>query len=357
MFSGVYGISLEKITLLVTFNFGVQFVVDLLAAKFIDRVNCRAAIVTAHLFSAMGISGLGFLPDILPEPLVGMLIAVSLYAVGGGLIEVLISPIVEACPTDKKSAAMSLLHSFYCWGQVAVVLLSTIFFKALGMADWRILAGIWALIPLANAVYFLRVPLYPIAAEEKGTRLSSGIGVFFLFMALMFCSGASEQAMSQWASSFAETALGVDKAVGDLAGPCMFAVLMGTARVIYPLISEKVSIKRFIAASSVLCISSYIAAALSGNAVLSLAACGICGLSVGILWPGTFSLAASRFPGAGASMFALLALAGDFGCMGGPTVAGFVSSAAGSMKAGFGASAIFPAVMFLVLLILRKKKS
>ncbi len=357
MFSVVYGISLDKITLLVTFNFGIQFAVDLLAAKFIDRVNCRAAAVTAHLCAAMGISGLGFLPDIMPEPLFGIFISVGLYAVGGGLIEVLISPIVEACPTDKKSAAMSLLHSFYCWGHVAVVLISTAFFAVFGMDDWRILSGIWAIIPLANAIYFLKVPLYPIAAEEKGEKLSTGLGVFFLFMALMFCSGASEQAMSQWASSFAETALGVEKAVGDLAGPCMFAVLMGTARVIYPILSDRVSIKKFIALSSLLCIASYITAALSQNAVLSLAACALCGLSVGILWPGTFSMAAARFPGVGASMFALLALAGDLGCMGGPTAAGLVSSAAGSMKAGFGAAALFPAAMLIVLLILRRQKN
>lgn len=349
MFASSYSISLDRITLLVTVNFGIQLIVDFLAAKFVDCIGCRISIVTAHVFAAMGLSGLGFLPEIMPDPYIGILISVVLYAIGGGLIEVLVSPIVEACPTDEKSAAMSLLHSFYCWGHVMVVVLSTLFFRIFGINDWRILAGIWAVIPLANAVYFTRVPLYSLDSEETGNKKRiENRGLFVLFILLMICAGASEQAMSQWVSAFAESALGISKTVGDLAGPCMFAIFMGISRVFYSHVSEKTNLTAFMTASGMLCIATYIAASVFSIPSLSLAACGLCGLSVGILWPGTFSLAASAFPSGGTAMFAFLALAGDFGCMAGPTITGIVSNTFNkNMKAGFIAALIFPVVLVI----------
>lgn len=355
-FQNTFDIPLIKIGYLVTVNFCLQLIVDFAAAGFVDRIGYRKCIVAAHIFASAGLILMGILPFVFADPYIGLIISIICYAIGGGLTEVLISPIVEACPTDKKSAAMSLLHSFYCWGHVAVILLSTLFFVIAGRNNWQILAFLWALIPAANAVYFCFVPIYnkPAPKEEKesGTLVSK---LFFICILLMICSGASEQAMSQWSSAFAETGLHVSKTIGDLCGPCMFAILMGVSRVFYAACSEKIDLLKFIKGSCVLCIAGYLIASLSPNPVLALAGCGICGLSVGILWPGVFSIAAVKMPAGGTAMFALLALAGDFGCSAGPTFVGAVSSAFNNdLKSGFLAAIIFPLVLISGISVLGK---
>ena len=361
-FQTTYAISLDKIALLVTFNFGVQLVVDVLAAKFVDKIGYRISIVAAHLFSAAGLIGLTVLPEWFADPYIGLLAAIILYAIGGGLIEVLISPIVEACPTERKEAAMSLLHSFYCWGHVAVVLLSTAFFTFAGIANWKILALIWAIIPLVNAVYFSQVPLRTLTDGAEGLpfRKLAGMRIFWIMLLMMLCAGASEQAVSQWASVFAEAGLGVSKTIGDLAGPCAFAVLMGLARVFYAKFSEKVSLAPFMLLSSILCIVSYLLAALSPWPIFGLVGCALCGLSVGIMWPGTFSISAKEIRAGGTAMFALLALAGDLRCSAGPTLVGFVSGAfEDNLKVGILAAIVFPVLLIICLglFALHKKKS
>lgn len=351
-FQNTYAITLDRIALLVTLNFGIQLVVDLLAAKFVDKIGYRVSIVGAHLFAAAGLLGLALLPDLLPDPFAGLTLAVGIYAVGGGLIEVLISPIVEACPTDRKEAAMSLLHSFYCWGHAFVVLASTLFFTLCGIGHWRLLACVWALVPLLNSVYFSRVPLRVLVEEGEGMRFSQLFRsrMFWVFCILMVCAGASEQGMSQWASAFAEAGLGVSKTMGDLAGPCTFALLMGCARLIYGKFSHRLNLQRFMLLSGGLCVGSYVLAALSRNPAFSLLGCALCGLSVGILWPGTFSLAAKTMRRGGTALFALLALAGDLGCSSGPALVGVVSQAFGSnLKAGLLAALLFPALLLLGL--------
>ena len=354
-FQSEFQIPLSQVTLLVTINFGLQLVVDLVSAKFVDRIGYRTCVVAAHFCAAAGLVGMAVLPQIMP-PYWGLLTAIVLYAVGGGLIEVLISPIVEACPTQRKAAAMSLLHSFYCWGHVFVVLFSTAFFALFGIANWRALALIWALLPFANAFYFARVPIAQLNGEGEGMPLRRllSMKVFWVFMLLMLCAGASEQAMSQWASAFAESGLKVNKTVGDLAGPCMFAALMGLSRLFYARYSERVSLKGFMAGSGCLCIASYLLAAFSPQPLLALVGCALCGLSVGILWPGTFSLAAKRCPTGGTAMFALFALAGDLGCSSGPTVVGLVAGAAGGLKSGLIAALAFPALLLAGLWLLRR---
>lgn len=334
-FQKTYGISLDKITLLVTMNFAVQLLVDFLAAGFVDRIGYRRAIVLAHLLCAGGVAGLGILPELTADPYLGFLGAVLLYAAGGGLIEVMISPIVEACPTERKEAAMSLLHSFYCWGHVLVVVASTVFFRVAGIGNWRILAFIWALVPFFNCFYFARVPIRSMTGEGRGMsmRQLAGSGVFWLFVLLMVCSGASEQAMSQWASAFAESALQVGKTMGDLLGPCLFALLMGTSRAVYARFSRHMPLIPFMVGSGFLCIAGYLLAVWSKAPVMALMGCGLCGLSVGILWPGTFSLSCARIPRGGTAMAALLALGGDVGCSLGPTVVGLVSNTAGEASA------------------------
>lgn len=349
-FQGAFGISLGRITLLVTVNFGIQLLVDLLSARFVDRIGYRTCIVAAHLFAA---AGLAFIPDLVPGHFAGLVVCVCLYAIGGGIIEVLISPIVEACPTGKKDAAMSLLHSFYCWGAVAVVLGSTLFFTVAGVGNWRILALLWALVPAVNALVFARVPILSLVedGDGMGIRELAGNRVFWLFAFIFVCAGASEQAMSQWASAFAESGLKVSKTMGDLAGPCMFSVLMGLSRALYAKYSEKIQLPVFMTISALLCVFSYLLAAYGPDPALALLGCGLCGLSVGILWPGAFSLASASCPRGGTAMFALLALAGDLGCSAGPTLVGLVSGAAeGGMKSGLAVAAWIPAVLVLGLL-------
>ena len=349
-FSRQFGLSLDKLALITTVNFAVQLLVDLVSAKVVDRIGYRVCVVAAHIFAAVGLMSLALLPFALGSPFAGILVAVVLYAVGGGLIEVLISPIVESCPTERKEAAMSLLHSFYCWGHLGVILVSTLFFTLAGIERWPVLAAIWALVPVANAFYFARVPLYSLTGEQEPLSIGKLFGqrVFWLLMVVMVCAGASEQAMSQWASAFAESALHLTKTVGDLAGPCLFALLMGTARALYGKFSERLPLKKAMLGCAALCVGCYLLASLTQNPVLGLVGCAVCGISVGIFWPGTFSIAALSLPSAGTAMYAFMALAGDVGCSGGPTLVGFVANALrGDLKRGLLAAIVFP-VLILV---------
>ncbi len=354
-FQDTYGISLSRITILITVNFLTQLIVDMLSAGFVDRAGYRASAVAAHAFAFAGLAGLAFLPDVTADPFAGLLISVVVYAVGGGLLEVLISPIVEALPTKNKEKSMSMLHSFYCWGHVAVVLLSTLFFLVFGIDNWKILALLWALVPAANLVVFTKVPLYPLVSEdEEGIPLTGLIKrpVFWIFLVVMTCAGASEQAVSQWASSFAEQGLGVSKTIGDLAGPMLFAVCMGTSRFLYGLYGDKIALKKAMSGSALLCIASYFVISLSPAAALSLIGCGICGFSVGIMWPGTFSMAAASLKGGGTAMFAFFALAGDLGCSGGPSFVGMLSESSGNgLSFGILCSVVFPAVLLIGILL------
>lgn len=349
-FAEQYHLTLDKITFITTLNFLVQLMIDFLAAKYVDRIGYRPCVVAAHIFSFGGLITMAFLPDMLSNSYIGLLIAVILYAIGGGLIEVLISPIVDACPTKNKEGVMSLLHSFYCWGHVAVVLCSTLFFHFAGISNWKILACLFALVPLANAIYFMMVPLFPIVNEHERIPVRDMIKqkTFWLLMVIMVCAGASEQGMSQWASAFAESALNVSKTVGDLAGPLAFATLMGTARALYGKYSEQIPLQKVMMASAALCICCYLAAALFDNPIIGLLGCAICGFSVGIFWPGTFSTAAFALPNTGTAMYALMALAGDVGCSAGPSVVGFIANANNNnLKLGLISAIIFPVVILL----------
>lgn len=356
-FHRTYGISLSRIGLLVTVNFVTQILVDLFSAKFTDRIGYRPNAVLAHIFAAVGLILLGILPELTSDPYLGISIAVVIYAIGGGLTEVIISPIVEACPTDKKGAAMSLLHSFYCWGSVLVVLVSTLLFRLLGLDSWRIISAMWAVIPTCNAIYFCFVPINSLADEGRGMSITGLLKekVFWVLALLMLCSGASELAMSQWASALAETGLHVSKTAGDLAGPCFFAILMGSGRVLHAHVAELFSLTGYLGACACLCIVSYLVVTFSPLPAISLAACGVCGLSVAAMWPGTFSISSKVCPQGGTTIFALLALAGDIGCSAGPTTVGFVSSALqDNLKLGLLSAIIFPVLMIAGLTMCRK---
>ena len=359
-FQSSYSIPLTQITVLVTFNFGIQLLVDLLSTKFVDRIGYRPCILAAHVFAAAGLIGLAFLPDLLPDPFAGLLLSVGLYAAGSGLIEVLISPIMEACPTENKEKAMSLLHSFYCWGQVGVVLLSTLFFALFGIENWKILSLIWAIIPLANLVVFAKAPIGSLIEEgARGMTLRElfSTKLFWALMLIMVSAGASEQSISQWASTFAEKGLGVSKAVGDLAGPMAFAFLMGVARAFYGKYGDRINLDRFMTLSGVLCVVSYLCISLIPSPVVGLVGCAVCGLSVGIMWPGGFSKAAACLRNGGTALFALLALGGDLGCTSGPTLVGIVSGAFGdNLKTGILAAAVFPVLLLLGIWLCSRRR-
>lgn len=355
-FMSEFSLTLEQITMMTTVNFAVQLLVDLLSAKLVDRIGYRVSIVAAHVLAVLGLSGMAILPGILP-PMTGLMIAVVLYAIGGGMIEVLISPIVEACPTEGKSAAMSLLHSFYCWGHVGVVLVSTAFFAIFGLENWRIMACLWALLPVYNFFNFHRLTPPAIAAQTGGSGAAQLLrkGLFWRLLVMMLCAGAAEQGMSQWASAFAEASLGVSKTVGDLLGPCGFATMMGLSRALYGRFGAGLDLRRYMSVSSLLCVAAYLLAALTSTPWLGLAGCMLCGLSVGVMWPGSVSLAAGSLKNGGTTMFALLALAGDLGCSAGPAAVGFAAEkAGGDLKSGLLLAVIFPAALLACALAGRK---
>lgn len=351
-FEKEYDISLGKISLLIGISFLTQLLADACAAKFPSLFKPRAFAIFAHILAVIGLTGYAYLPRILPSAYLGLVICVVITAVGGGIIEVLISPIAEACPTTRKSANMSLLHSFYSWGQAGVVLISTLFFAAFNISNWQILACIWAIIPAIGAISFIFVPIYTLPSlSKKEKKKNNTKGLFALFFLMMFCAGAAEMSMSQWASSFAESGLGVPKAIGDILGPCAFGIFMGSARVFYAKCSEKIRLERFMLISAVLCLGSYLLSALAAPPIISLLGCALCGLSVGIMWPGTYSLAAKKIPFGGVRMFALLALAGDIGCLVGPTGAGWIADAAGeNLKISFLICTIFPIAIISIII-------
>ena len=360
-FQKSYHVPISQITLLVTFNFGVQLLVDLLSVRFVDKIGYRISMIMAHVLAAAGLLLLTILPEILPVPFIGILIAVMIYAIGGGLLEVLVSPVVEACPSDNKETAMSLLHSFYCWGHAGVVLISTLFFYVVGIEHWRILAIIWAVIPIGNALAFTKVPMASLLEDgETGLGLKAlfRLKIFWILLIMMICAGASEQAVSQWASAFAEQGLGISKAAGDLAGPMAFAILMGLARLCYGKYGDRINLERFMICSTVLCVLSYLGISLFSAPLLNLICCAVCGLSVGIMWPGTFSKASATLPKGGTAMFALLALGGDVGCASGPTLVGMVSGALkDNLKMGILAGIIFPIMLLIGIVLCKKQKS
>ncbi|MDR2974631.1 MAG: MFS transporter [Propionibacteriaceae bacterium] len=352
-FQSSYGIPLSQITVLVTVNFGVQLLVDAAAISFVDRIGYRTSMILAHVMAAAGLVALTILPDAVGDPFIGFLLAVIIYAIGGGLLEVLVSPVMESCPTPNKEKAMSLLHSFYCWGYVAVVAVSTLFFSLVGIGNWKILALIWAVIPVANAIVFVRAPIAPLIDDSQqpmAPRVLFKQRFFWILVVMMVCAGASEQSVSQWASTFAETGLGVSKSVGDLAGPMSFAIMMGLARAFYGRFGHRIDLSRFMTVSAALCVGAYLLIVFVPVPAIGLLGCALTGCAVGIMWPGTFSQAAAAIKGGGTAMFALLALAGDLGCSAGPTLVGLVSSQFGdNLKTGVLAAIVFPLVLLMAL--------
>ena len=356
-FKDTYGTTLEKIALIPLVFYLTQLFIDLVATKYADKIGYRTCVVVSQVVSAAGLVLMAILPEVLPLPFIGILISVVLYAIGSGLVEVLVSPIVEACPFENKDGMMSLLHSFYCWGAAGVILGSTILFAVFGTENWRILAVIWAMVPMYNTFNFIRCPIERLVDDGEGMKPLQllRLPLFWLMIILMVCSGASEIAMAQWASAFTEAAIGVSKTVGDLAGPCLFAVLMGISRILYSKFSEKLDLNKVMLVCGIMCAACYLLAALAKSAVLGLAGCAVCGFSVGIMWPGSISISSQKCPKGGTAMFAFLALAGDMGGMLSPAIVGSISEAAGgNLKAGLLVAAVFPVILIVCLIIVNR---
>ena len=357
-FKTTYEIGLEKIALIPMVFYLTQLLIDLAATKFADKIGYRICVISSQILSAAGLVLMAVLPELLPVPFIGILISVVCYAMGSGLIEVLVSPIVEACPFKNKEGMMSLLHSFYCWGAVGVILCSTLFFTIFGIENWKILTLIWALLPLINAFNFISCPINPLMKDGGGMKTGQlfRLPLFWILILLMICSGASEASMAQWASAFTESALGVSKTVGDLAGPCLFAVFMGITRLLYGKMSEKLDLVKSMLVCGILCVICYLMASLSSIPIIGLAGCALCGLSVGIMWPGTISISSQKCPSGGTAMFAFLALAGDLGATASPAIVGGISNfVGGNLKAGLLVATTFPLLLIICLFVLHLK--
>ncbi len=357
-FKIIYGITLQKIAMIPLVFYLTQLLVDLAATKFADKIGYRICVVFSQILSTAGLVLMAILPEVLSSPFTGILISVVLYAIGSGLIEVLVSPIVEACPFENKEGAMSLLHSFYCWGAMCVIIGSTIFFSVFGVENWKILTVIWALVPLYNTFNFINCPIERLTPDGKSMAIKNLLRtpIFWLMIILMICSGASEATMAQWASAFTESAIGVSKTVGDLAGPCAFAMFMGISRMLYGKFSERLDLTKVMLVCGIVCACCYLLASLSTLPILGLAGCALCGLAVGIMWPGSISLSSNKCPRGGTAMFAFLALAGDLGAMVSPSMVGTLSEiAGGNLKTGLLVATVFPFVLVFVLFILNKR--
>lgn len=375
IFQNEYGLSFEQVGRLILFNFGMQIITDLVAVKYVDRIGYRRAAVLAHMFAVIGLISLGVLPHVFSNPYSGFMLAVMIYAVGGGLLEVLVSPIVESLPGEEKDRTMSLLHSFYCWGQVAVVLITTLLIKVFGSGIWPMLPVLWAVIPFFNMFFFSKVPLVSPVHEKQLMSVKQLIRSkpFMVALVLMLCAGASELSMSQWSSLFAEKGLHVSKMMGDLLGPCLFAVLMGIGRAIYGIWGNKINLKKAMIGCSILCVACYLTTIFSPHPVISLLGCAVCGISISLFWPGTFSLTAEKFPMGGTAMFGMMAVAGDLGGSIGPWLTGMVSDLSQKsgkvmeisdlynldlsqigLRCGLLVAMLFPVIMFGGLLVFRK---
>lgn len=357
-FQNDYGVSIGQLGSLVAITFIIQIAVDFFATKYIDKIGYRPCVIFAHIMAGVGFILLGILPDVLPNPMLGIWIACFFYSFSSGLLEVLVSPIVESCPTDNKESVMALLHSFYCWGTAAVILISIIFFSVFGIRNWRIMAMLWAALPLLNMILFCFVPIAPVEGEGEHNGILPLLRHKFIWVVIfmMLASGAAELSMSQWASAFAESGLGVSKTVGDIAGPFMFAILMGTGRVVYAALVKRLSLLKYMFVCAIICIAAYIMTALSSNPVLSLIGCGLVGFSVGAFWPGTISYAAGKMPQGGTAMFALFAFSGDIGCSTGPAVVAYVSEAFGNnLNAGLLSVIVFPVLLMCISAVMMKR--
>ena len=353
----VYKIGYEKLGRLIMFNFVTQLVTDILTPKIVGILGYRKCAIMCQGFAALGLTMLSFMPRIMPDPYVGIVISVMVYAFASGLMEVILSPMVEMLPTKNKSGNMAVLHSFYCWGQAVTTLVTTLLVSLLGYVNWMYIPILWAIVPFINMFSFIKVPIIEPEPERKSDSLKTLLSspLFRCFTVMMVCAGASEIAMAEWASMFAQQALGVSKVVGDLAGPCAFAIFMGTGRILYARVSAKLSFRKTVIVLSALCAACYLTTALTGIPILALVSCAVCGFTVSVMWPGSYSAGARAFPRGDAVMFSVFAMCGDLGCCLGPWILGIIADIK-SLHAGFAVTALFPIIMLITAIFFFKEE-
>ena len=369
-----FGLTFQQMGLLVLINFISQVGCDILFSNAIDKYGFRRFVVAAHGLAVVGLVLFAASPLLFDRPFAGFVTATIIFSGSGGLLELLLSPIVNAIPTDEKAGAMSVLHSFYSWGQAAVILLTTVLLFVFGRAWWQWIILIWTLVPLFNFFFLMRVPFAPNVPEEQRQGMDKILlkPFFIAALATILCGAAAELCISQWASAYLEEAMRLPKVVGDVGGVCLFAVMMGVGRLFYGMYGKKINVSLMMLIGTVGAAACYITVALSGTAVLSLLACGLCGLCVSLLWPGTLVVASEHYPLAGAWMFAILA-AGDIGASAGPWLMGVVAEQAHrlpflsglltqgmspdqlGLRAAMLVSALFPIIAFFCLRWMRKR--
>ena len=355
-FNNIYGLGYEELARLMVFNFATQMVVDFITPKIVSKVGYKTGAVLSQLTAALGLFLLGVLPRIM-DTYTGIILSIIIYAFGSGLMEVLISPIVEMLPTSDKSGNMSLLHSFYCWGQAFTIIVTTILVMIFGYSRWANIPMLWAIIPFFNTLFFIKVPVIEPSIKTEKFKLKHLIKdqKFLIYMVMMLCAGASEIAMAEWASMFAQQALGISKVIGDLLGPCAFAIFMGTGRIWYAAVSKKLDFSKTLIVLSILCFICYIVVAVCEIPLVALIFCAVCGFTVSISWPGIYSEGAREFPEGSSVMYSVFAMCGDTGCCLGPWVLGIVADSAG-LNMGFLSASSFSVIMILAVLLLRKKR-
>lgn len=357
VFQDVYGLGYEKLGRLIVINFATQMFIDFITPKIIHKLGYRRAAFLCQFTACVGLCLMAVLPRFMSNTYLAIIISIVFYATGSGLMEVILSPMIEMLPTGNKSGNMAVLHSFYCWGQTVVVPLTTLMVFIFGRENWTYIPLVWAVVPFVNMFTFLRVPIVePDSEEKQSTFLElARTPKFVVYMVMMLCAGASEIAMSQWSSLFVEQALGVSKAIGDIVGPCLFALFMALGRVIYASLSKKVSFTRLLIWLNLLCFICYVMVALCHIAVLSLVFCALCGLSVSISWPGIYSAGARTFKTGGAVMFSAFAMCGDTGCALGPGLVGLVAEYT-NLNVGFLVAAVFPLIMVICSIYILKNR-
>lgn len=356
VFQDIYGLGYEKLARLIAVNFITQIITDFLTPKIVNKIGYRKAIILCQAAATTGLLMLGILPRFVSNVYPVIIFSIIVYAFGSGLIEVLFSPVIEHLPIDNKSGNMSLLHSFYCWGQAFTIIVTTALVSFFGYKGWANIPLVWAVLPFIDMLLFIKAPIVEPKEDEKeqGFKELFKNRKFKLYMLMMLCAGASEIAMAEWASMFAQQSLGVSKVIGDLTGPCLFAIFMGLGRIWYAAVSNKISFTKAIIVLNSICAVCYLGVAFCKISVLALVFCAVCGFTVSISWPGIYSLGAETFPKGNAVMYSTFALCGDMGCCLGPWVLGFVAEFFG-LNAGFAVATVFPITMVATALLVNKK--
>lgn len=323
----LYGLSYVHLGLLVGINFTTQVLVDIIASRLVDRYGFRVFVLPSDILAVIGLVLFGLTPVLFDNILTGLVFSTIIFSASCGLQEVMLSPIVNAIPHNDKGPAMALMHSFYAWGQVATIIITTLFLFFFGIENWQVIVFLWALVPLVNFFMFLAAPFPGVIHENQRMTMRDLILKPFYLVALLAIMGgaATELVMNQWSSTFSEKVLELPKVTGDILGMCGFAVFLGLGRVLYGRYGSKINMNNVLVGSAAAAVVCYIAVAISPLPAISLAACAVCGLAASLLWPGTLVITAEKYPLAGAWIFAILAAAGDIGAASGPFAAGVIT--------------------------------